>query len=173
MFDSYPIFVQILSFLPFVVYPVGMTTYWCYFFANIFASVYCILTKLGTKMRPYTTFLCTKFQGNQVICFHNFNAFTKRRKNEETRPIFGSSYLGNTWCDLVEIWNVGYWRWRASPHQKPSGFMQAARSYVCAKIALLLFLSIYSWARRAGFWVTRHTTMCLDYSTYYSWFVAK
>jgi len=28
-------------------------------------------------------------------------------KNEETKPTFESSYLGNTWHDLVEIWNVG------------------------------------------------------------------
>ena len=27
----------------------------------------------------------------------------KKKKNEETKPIFGSSYLGNTWRDLVEI----------------------------------------------------------------------
>jgi len=32
----------------------------------------------------------------------------KRKKIEETKPIFGSSYLGNTWCDLVKMWNVGY-----------------------------------------------------------------
>ena len=57
----------IFSFLLFVVYPVGMTTYWCYFswiIANNFASAYHILTKLGTKMQPYTTYLCTTFQGN-------------------------------------------------------------------------------------------------------------
>ena len=27
----------------------------------------------------------------------------KKKKNEETKPIFGSSYLGNAWRDLVEI----------------------------------------------------------------------
>jgi len=27
----------------------------------------------------------------------------RRRKNEETKPIFEGSYLGNAWCDLVEI----------------------------------------------------------------------
>ena len=32
----------------------------------------------------------------------------ERKKNEETKPIFESSYLENTWHDLVEIWNVGY-----------------------------------------------------------------
>jgi len=31
----------------------------------------------------------------------------KEEKNEETKPIFESLYLGNAWCDLVEIWNVG------------------------------------------------------------------
>jgi len=34
----------------------------------------------------------------------------KTRKNEETKPNFETSYLGNAWCDLVEIWNVGYQR---------------------------------------------------------------
>jgi len=29
-----------------------------------------------------------------------------KKKNEETQPIFESSYLGNNWHDLVEIWNV-------------------------------------------------------------------
>jgi len=32
----------------------------------------------------------------------------KEEKNVKTKPIFGSSYLGNALCDLVEIWNVGY-----------------------------------------------------------------
>jgi len=32
----------------------------------------------------------------------------KEEKNEETMPVFESLYLGNTWHDLVEIWNVGY-----------------------------------------------------------------
>jgi len=27
----------------------------------------------------------------------------KEKKNEETKPIFGSSYPGNAWRDLVEI----------------------------------------------------------------------
>jgi len=27
----------------------------------------------------------------------------KKKKNEETKPIFESSYLGNTWRDLVQI----------------------------------------------------------------------
>jgi len=32
----------------------------------------------------------------------------EKTKNEETKPIFESSYLGNAWGDLVEIWNVRY-----------------------------------------------------------------
>jgi len=83
--------------------------------ANTFVNVYRILTKLGTKMPPYTTFMCTKFQGNQIIRFHFMVTFIPRqkgeknkKKNEETKPVFESLYLGNFWRDLVKIWNVGY-----------------------------------------------------------------
>jgi len=31
-------------------------------------------------MRPYTTFLCTKFQGNQITRFHFMVTFIPRRK---------------------------------------------------------------------------------------------
>jgi len=96
------------KFSPFTVYPVGVITYWCYFLwiiANNFASVYHILTKLDTKMCPYTTFLCAKFQENQITHFHftvtvpplqKMIKKNKRflKKNKETKPIFGSSYLG-------------------------------------------------------------------------------
>ena len=71
--------------------------------ANNFATVYRILTKLGTKMRHYTTFLCIKFQGNRIIRFHFMVILTPlqkgEEKKEETKPIFGSSYLGNAWHD--------------------------------------------------------------------------
>jgi len=76
--------------------------------------------------------------------------------------IFGSSYLGNTWHDLVEISNVGYWQWRASPQQKSSGFMQVARSYLCTNLCYCSILTASL--------TTRHTTVCLDYwsiSIYY------
>jgi len=139
-----------------------MTTYWCYFswmIANNFVSVYCILTKLGTKMRPYTTFMCTKFQGNQTIHFRFMVTFIWRqkegkknkKKNEETKPVFESLYLRNAWRDLVEIWNARYWQWRASAQQRSSGFVKAARSYIYAKITLLFFLLIYSRVWRTGF----------------------
>ena len=138
-------------------YPVGMTTYWCYFpliIRNNLASVYCILTKLSTKMCHYTTFLCTKFQSNRITCFYFMVTLTpllKEEKDEETKPVFGSSYLGNARRDLFKIWNVGYWRWRAFPQQKSSSFMQAAQSYVYVKIASLFFLLIYSQVLCAGF----------------------
>jgi len=48
---------------------------------------------------------------NPFPLYGNFHTLTKRRKkrkNEENKPIFESLYLGNTWHDLVEIWNVGY-----------------------------------------------------------------
>jgi len=93
--------------------------------ANNFASIYHVLTKLGTKMCHYTTFLCIKFQGNQITCFHCMVTLTplrkeekRKRKNEETKLVFGSSYLRNAWHNLFEFWNVEYWRWRASPQQK-------------------------------------------------------
>jgi len=58
------------------------------------ASVYRILTKLGTKMCPDTTFLCIKFQGNQITRFRFMVTFMPRRKeegkNEETKPVFES-----------------------------------------------------------------------------------
>jgi len=51
--------------------------------ANTFTSVDHILTKLGTRMRPYTTFLCTKFQGNQITRFHFMVTFIPRRKKKQ------------------------------------------------------------------------------------------
>jgi len=32
----------------------------------------------------------------------------RKEKNEENKPIFESSYLGNAWHDLVEIWKARY-----------------------------------------------------------------
>jgi len=65
-----------------------MTTYWCYFpliIANNISSVYRILSKLSTKMRHYTTFLCTKFQGNRITCFHFMVTLTPSRKEERKK----------------------------------------------------------------------------------------
>jgi len=48
---------------------------------------------------------------NGFVFCNNFYTFMKRRKkrmkkDEEIKPIFEDSYLGNAWHDLVEIWNV-------------------------------------------------------------------
>ena len=106
-------------------------------------------------MHPYTNFWCTKFQSNRISCFHCMVTIIPWRK-EEIKPTFEISYLGNAMCDLVEIWNVEYWWWRASPQQKSSGFIQAAQRYIYAKITLLFFLSIYSRVWCASF--LGHTT---------------
>ena len=45
---------------------------------------------------------------NPFPLYDNFHTSIKRRKNEETKPIFETLYLKNAWRDLVEIWNVGY-----------------------------------------------------------------
>jgi len=64
---------------------------------------------------------------NSFPLYGNFHALSNRRKkqekNEETKPIFESLYLGNAWHNLVEIRNVGYWQWRESPQQKSCSFL--------------------------------------------------
>jgi len=52
---------------------------------------------------------------NPFSLYGNCYVLTKRREKErekkektETKPIFESLYLGNAWCNLVEIWNMGY-----------------------------------------------------------------
>jgi len=71
-------------------------------------TVYVIETKFNTTMHTYTILLCTGQSDNAFVFHDNFCCLTKRRKNdkkknEETKPIFEGSYLGNALCDLVEI----------------------------------------------------------------------
>jgi len=66
---------------------------------NNFASVYCILMKFGTKMCPYITFLCTKFQSIRITFFHFMVTLTPLRK-EEKQPKKLSQYLE---VDILEI----------------------------------------------------------------------
>ena len=77
-------------------------------------TIYGITTKFGIEMHPYPDFQCTKFQGNRIMHLCFITTFTplrkeeekkkkKKKKNEETKPVFEGSYLGNAWCDLVEI----------------------------------------------------------------------
>jgi len=59
-----------------------------------------IASKSGIRMCPYAAFHCTKFQGNWImllcLILSHLDEKKKRRKNEETQPIFEDSYLGNT-----------------------------------------------------------------------------
>jgi len=60
----------LLGFLPLVVYPIGLTTYWWYFSWIIFykfVSFYGIEIKFGTRMHFTAVFLCTKLQGNWIM----------------------------------------------------------------------------------------------------------
>jgi len=43
--------------------------------------------KLGTKMRPYTTFLCTKFQNVQIAFFHFMVTLTPLQKEKKTKKL--------------------------------------------------------------------------------------
>jgi len=71
-----------------------------YIITNSFASVYHIPTNLGTKMHPYTAFICTKLD-NTFALYGNFHTLMKEEgKNEETKLIFESLYLENEWKDL-------------------------------------------------------------------------
>jgi len=101
-FDIFLIFSPIFSFLTSAVYPVSVVY-------NL-VTIYGITTKFGIRMHPYPNFQCTKFQGNQIMPLCFIATFTPERKEEEkrkitqeTQPTFEGSYLGNVWCDLVEI----------------------------------------------------------------------
>jgi len=101
----------------------------------------------------------------------NFCCLTKRRKTnqkypEETQPIFEGSYLGNTWRNLVEIWNVRWWCWLEFPLQKSVGFIEVSHSYIYVKIALLFFLLITHGCGAPASWAIWHTTVCLDAHNY-------
>ena len=50
----------------------------------------------------------------------------RRKKNEETKPIFEVAYLGNAWSDFAHIWNVECWRWRECPRKKIVLFHQGS-----------------------------------------------
>jgi len=110
-------------------------------------------------MCPYTTFLCTKFQGNQITCFHFMVIFTPWQKSQ----FFESSYLGNALHNLLEIWNVGFWQWRASPQQiRLVSYKQHKVTYAW-KLHYCSSCQHTHWYSTQASWDTRHTTMCLDY----------
>ena len=65
--------------------------------------VCCIPVKVGTEMRLYTSRLCAKCQGYRRWRSRFIAAFVsvrqeeenKKKRNEETKPIFEVAYLGN------------------------------------------------------------------------------
>jgi len=132
-------------------------------------TIYGITIKFSIRICLYPTFQCTKFQGNWIIhlCFATtfIPWWKEEEKNEETKPIFEGLYLGNTWCNLVKIWNVRWWHWPAFLLQKSFCFVKVSRSYAYVKIALLFFLLITHGFGAPASWAARHTTVCLDTCT--------
>jgi len=148
---------------------VGVITYWCYFLWIITNNFTNVIVFFGTKIPPYTTFLCTKFQGNRITRFHFMVTFMKRRKkskkkkNEETLSTF---IFGNIWHDLVEIWNVGYWRWRASQQQKQS---VSYKHHEVTYMQKLHYCSSCQYTHSVVHWLLgpHDATVCLDiHNTY-------
>ena len=90
--------------------------------------------------------------------YGNFHTLEKRQKRKKWRNQTNFWKLfGNAGCDLVEIWNVGYWWWKGSPQQKSSGFIQAVHYY-----------SSCQYSHGCGVlvsWAARHTTVCLNGTT--------
>ena len=98
-------------------------------------------------MWAYTTFLCTKFQGNWTTCFPfmiTFHTLMKRKeRNKETKPIFWKfvSRKPLAWFS----WNseFGVLTVEVISTAKSSSFVQVTQSYICTIIVLLFFLSVY------------------------------
>jgi len=89
-FNSYPVSLPIFSFLPLAVYPVGVTTHWCYFLRIIIyivVTIYGIASKFGIRMHPYPAFQCTIFQGNQIMFMCFMKTFTLWWKEEEKEEL--------------------------------------------------------------------------------------
>ena len=96
----------IFSFFPYAVYPVGVTTHWCYFLliiAHNSLPVYGIAAKVGTEMRLYTPPSVCHISRQLDKAFAFYSSFCKcakrgrkiRRKETKAKPIFEVAYLGN------------------------------------------------------------------------------
>jgi len=126
-------------------------------------TIYDITTNFGIRIRLYPAFQCTKFQGNWIMHLCFITTFTpwrkKKGKNEETKPVFEGSYLGNAlnWnlkCEVMSLAGIST--------AKIVWFVKVSQSYVYVKIALLFFLLITHWYGALASCTTRHTTVCLD-----------
>jgi len=115
--------------------PCGRDNILVLFFVNNHKKTMWIPTKLGTKMRPYTTFLCTKFQGNQITCFHLMVTFTPWRKLSQFWKFVSwkCRFSWNFKCGLLIVEQIS--------QQKLSSFVEAARSYSTYVKKIALFSS--------------------------------
>jgi len=156
-----------------VVYPVGRSTDRSLFTGIIaynYKVFYPIGPKSGTYIRLWLPYTCAKFQLNRSMHSRVRVAFVFMQKEKEKKTKsknwnFAHLYLGNSWRDLLQFWNVASPYRQTLPQQIWCSSDKRWRIYECAKIATLLFLLIYSlpFAQPPFSWAARHTTVCLDY----------
>ena len=119
-------------------------------------------------MRLWTPFLCAKFQGDWstrlrfIAIFASVRKDEEEEKNEEKKPQFGRSYLGNGLSDFLQIWNVDSPSWRETLQQIWFQSDKLSPRYKSAKMTFSFFLSIYSRCGAPASWAARHTIVCLD-----------
>ena len=102
-----------------------------------------IFTKFGTYICLRLPCTCAKFQLDQsmyswVRVVFVFVRKEKRKKTRNENRNFGHSYLGNGWCDLLQLWNVASCYRQAFPPQIWCSSDKRSRIYECVKIATLL-----------------------------------
>ena len=88
------------------VYPVGQSTDWS-FLTGIIAYNYEVFCPTGPTFGTYIChwlpYTSAKFQLNRSMHSRGFCDCAKRRKKMNKNCHF---YLGNSWCDLLQFWNV-------------------------------------------------------------------
>ena len=131
-------------------------------------TVHPIYTKFDNRIRPWTPFLCAKFQGDRSTRLRFIAIFASVRKHARgRRRNFGCSYLGNGLCDFLQIWNVDSpsWRrgWRATlTLQQIRIRYHRGTNYKGMKMTFSFFLSIYPRCGAPASWAARHTIVCLN-----------
>jgi len=73
-----------------MVYPVGVTTYWCYFLQIIiynFVTIYGIVTKFGIRMHPYLVYQISRQSDNAFVFYDSFHIFSTLVENSYTFSI--------------------------------------------------------------------------------------
>ena len=130
-----------------------------------------ILTKSGTKMRPYITLHKISRQSDNLFPLHgNFHTLTKRskktRKNEETIPIFENLYLRNPGTIYLKFGMCGT---EGREHLDSSWFRTSSTQLRIRKNCI--YCSSCQYTHGCGAlvsWGARHTTVCLDYGPTYA-----